>query len=95
VGNLVEGNVLTDKRSSGGEPTIELSDVRGLGCHDNHIVGNTIHNHAAGAADVIAQISGSGTNYAQNNVIDCGSAVPFRVLSGRIVQSGNRIATQP
>jgi hypothetical protein len=95
VGNLVKGNLFTDRRTSGGEPTIHLADERGAGCHDNRIVGNTIHNHAAGRTGVIAQTSGSGTNYAVKNSIDCGGALPFVVLSGKIVQAGNRIKTQP
>jgi len=95
VGNLVQGNSFTDKRSAGGEPTIELTDEHGLGCYDNRIIGNTIYNHAAGAAGVIAQTSGTGTNYAQNNTIACGGAVPFVVRSGHIVQTGNRINTLP
>jgi hypothetical protein len=89
VGNLVKGNRFTDTRASGGEPTIHLTDERGLGCYDNRIVGNTIHNRGAGTAGVIAQTSGSGTNYAEDNTIDSGSAVPFVVRSGKIVRTGN------
>lgn len=95
AGNTVEGNTFTDRRSSRGEPTIELISEQGQDCHDNHITANTITNRGAGEAGVIAQISGSGTNYAENNIIDCGSAAPFVVRSGKIVQAGNRIRTQP
>jgi len=90
VGNLVQGNTFTDRRTTGGEPTILLGDD-GAGCYDNRITGNTIHNHAAGTAGVITQSSGSGTNYATDNLIDCGSALPFVVRSGVLVQTGNTI----
>ncbi len=43
VGNIIQGNTFTDQRSSAGEPTIELIDKQGLGCHDNHIIGQ--HHH--------------------------------------------------
>ena len=91
VGNLVQGNIFTDKRSSDGQPTIELCDSRGLGCYNNRIVGNTIRNRAAGRSGVIAQTSGSGTNYAKNNTIHRGSGVAFVVRRGKIVRAGNRI----
>jgi hypothetical protein len=91
AGNTVQGNTFTDARTSGGEPTIKLIDEQGLGCRDNHITGNTITNRAAGGAGVIAQTSGDGTNYAQNNIMNCGSAVPFVALSGKLVHSGNTV----
>ena len=75
----------------GGESTIKLADDYGLGCLDNRITANTITNRGAGRAGVICQSSGTGTNYATDNVIDCGSVVPFLVRSGAIVQSGNII----
>ena len=40
---------------------------------------------------MIAQTSGSGTNYASKNTLVCGSALPFVVRSGKIVRSGNRV----
>ena len=79
TGNLVQGNTFTDTRTAGGESTIKLADDYGLGCRDNRITANTITNRGAGRAGVIAQTSGSGTNYATDNVIVCGSAVPFVV----------------
>jgi len=91
VGNLIRGNTFTDTRTGGGEPTIVLTDDYGLGCHDNRIAANTITNRAAGTAGVIRQSSGAGTNHATGNVIDAGASVPFVVVSGRIVQKGNRI----
>ena len=91
AGNLVQGNTFTDTRTAGGESTIKLADDYGLGCQKNRITGNTIRNRGAGRAGVVAQTSGSGTNYATDNVIVCGSAVPFLVRSGRIVCRGNRI----
>ena len=91
TGNVIRGNTFTDTRATGGEPTIVLTDDYGLGCYDNRITANTIVNRAAGSAGVILQSSGTGTNYATDNVIDCGSAVPFVVVSGEIVQRGNRI----
>ena len=91
VGNLVQGNTFTDTRTSGGESTIKLADDFGLGCHNNRIIANIIRNRGAGRAGVVAQTSGTGTNYATDNVIVCGSAVPFLVRSGRIVRRGNRI----
>ena len=91
VGNLISDNTFTDTRSGGGEPTIVLTDDYGLGCHDNRITANTITNRGAGDAGVISQTSGTGTNYATDNLIYCGSSLPFVVLSGRIVQKGNRI----
>jgi hypothetical protein len=90
VGSTIQGNTFTDKRASQGEPTIQLTDQRGLGCHDNHITGNTITNRAAGGAGVIAQ-TGGGPNFAQGNTIYCGSALPFVVLSGKLVHSGNGV----
>ncbi len=90
AGNVVQGNTFTDQRTTAGEPTIELVDRQGRGCHDNHISANTITNRAAGAAGVIVQTSG-GPNFAQGNTIYCGSGVPFVVQSGRLVQSGNQI----
>ncbi len=90
VGNVVQGNTFTDRRSSGGEPTIEFTDDHGVGNHDNHVTGNTITNRAAGAAGVITQ-TGGGTNFVQNNTIYSGSATPFVVQSGKIVRSGNVI----
>jgi len=90
AGNTVQGNTFTDQRSSAGEPTIELTDQRGLGCRDNHIVGNTITNRAAGVAGVIAQ-TGGGPNFAQGNTIYCGSAVPFVATSGTLVHAGNTV----
>ena len=89
--NVVRGNTFIDKRTSGGEPTIVLSDDGGVGCHDNVISGNRIRNRASGTRGVVVQASGDGTNYALDNVIDCGSAVPFVVRSGEIVRSGNTI----
>jgi hypothetical protein len=89
--NVVRGNTFTDRRTSGGEPTIWLLDDPGLGSHDNRIVGNTIRNRACGTRGVIAQTSGDGTNYAADNVIYCGTAVPFVVRSGELVRTGNRI----
>ena len=88
VGATIQGNTFTDTRTSQGEPTIELADVRGVGCHNNHIIGNTITNRAAGAAGVIAQ-TGGGPNFAHGNTIYCGSAAPFVVLSGALVHGGN------
>ena len=93
AGNLVQGNTFTDTRTAGGESTIKLADDYGLGCRDNHITANTITNRGAGRAGVVAQTSGSGTNYATDNVIVCGSAVPFVAVSGRIVLTGNRLVT--
>ena len=91
AGNVIRGNTFTDTRATGGEPTIVLSDDYGLGCYDNRITANTIVNRAAGSSGVIVQSSGDGTNFATDNVIDCGSSVPFVVVSGEIVQRGNRI----
>lgn len=91
VGNLIKANRFVDTRTTGGEPTIVLADDYGLGCYDNRIDGNTIANRGAGQAGVVYQRSGTGTNYAIDNVIDCGSSLPFNVDSGRIVQKGNRI----
>jgi hypothetical protein len=90
VGSTIQGNTFTDKRASQGEPTIQLTDQRGLGCHDNHIAGNTITNRAAGGTGVIAQ-TGGGPNFAQGNTIYCGSALPFVVLSGKLVHSANNV----
>ena len=90
VGSTIQGNTFTDTRASQGEPTIELSDQKGLGCHDNHIAGNTITNRAAGGAGVIAQ-TGGGPNYAQGNTIYCGGAAPFVALSGKLVHGGNTL----
>ena len=89
VGNLVRGNTFTDTRRTSGEPTILLMDARLRGCYDNRITANTIVNRAAGRAGVIAQTSGSGTNLAEGNTIVCGSATPFVVLAGMLVQSNN------
>ncbi|MFA4964894.1 MAG: glycosyl hydrolase family 28-related protein [Thermoleophilia bacterium] len=91
VGNVVRGNTFLDSRTSDGEPTIKLADDLGRGCHDNRIVGNTIRNRGAGRRGVIYQSSGTGTNYATDNSIDCGASLPFVVVSGQIVRSGNRI----
>jgi hypothetical protein len=91
VGNLVRGNTFTDMRTMDGEPTVWLADDYGVGNRDNHITANTIHNRAAGSSGVVLQSSGTGTNYATDNVIDCGDAVPFVVVSGKVVQRGNRI----
>ena len=90
VGSTIQGNTFTDKRASQGEPTIELADQRGLGCHDNHITGNTITNRAAGGAGVIAQ-TGGGPNFAQGNTIYCGAGAPFVALSGKLVHGGNTL----
>jgi hypothetical protein len=89
--NVVRGNTFIDRRTSAGEPTIWLIDDSGLGSHDNRIVNNTIRNRACGTRGVIAQTSGNGINYATDNVIYCGTAVPFVVRSGEIVRSGNKI----
>jgi hypothetical protein len=91
TGNVVSANTFIDTRATGGEPSIQLTDDFGLGCNDNRIADNSIRNRAAGSAGVIAQTSGSGTNYAVNNRIDCGSAVPFVVTSGQLVRHGNVI----
>jgi hypothetical protein len=91
AGNVVRGNTFVDKRTSGGEPTVWLADDDRLGCHDNRIVGNRIRNRACGTRGVVAQTSGSGTNYATDNFIDCGPAVPFVIRAGEIVRSGNTI----
>ena len=90
-GNLIKGNSFTDTRTTGGEPTIKLADDYGVGCHDNRIVANTIRNRGAGRGGVIYQSSGSGTNYASDNRIDCGSSLPFLVRSGEIRRTGNRV----
>ena len=90
VGSTIQGNTSTDRRGSQGESTIELTDQHGQGCRDNHIVGNTITNRAAGAAGVIAQ-TGGGPNFAQGNTIYCGSAAPFAVESGTLVHGGNDV----
>jgi hypothetical protein len=89
--NVVRGNTFIDRRTSGGEPTIMLADEDGTGCHDNVISGNRIRNRASGSRGVVVQASGNGTNYASDNVIDCGSAVPFMVRAGQLVRSGNTI----
>ena len=91
AGNVLRGNTFTDTRITDGEPTIVMTDDHDFGCYDNRITANEITNRGAGRAGVIAQISGSGVNYATDNVIDCGDSVPFLVLSGRIVQTGNRL----
>ena len=91
TGNLIKGNTFTDTRTTGGEPTIKLADDYGLGCHDNRITANTIRNRGVGRGGVIYQSSGTGTNFATDNRIDCGSSQPFLVRSGEIVQSGNII----
>jgi len=91
VGNVVRGNTFIDTRTSGGEPTIRLADDLGRGCYGNRIVANTIRNRAVGRGGVISQSTGTGTNYATDNVIVCGSSAPFVVRSGKIVRSGNRI----
>jgi hypothetical protein len=91
VGNLIRGNTFTDTRTTDGEPTIVLADDYGLGCYDNRITANTITNRGAGRSGVVLQSSGTGTNYATDNIIDCGSALPFVVRSGEIVRKGNRI----
>ena len=92
VGNTIQGNTFTDKRASAsqGEPTIELTDQNGLGCHDNHITGNTITTRAAGGAGVIAQ-TGGGPNFAQGNTIYCANALPFAVPTGKLVHSSNGV----
>ena len=68
-GLLIQGNTFTDTRRTGGEPTTLLTDRLRRGCPDNHITGNTIVNRAVGRAGVIAQTSGSGTDYAEDNII--------------------------
>jgi hypothetical protein len=90
AGNTVQGNTFTDQRSSGGEPTIEFIDQRGMGCHDNSVSSNTITNRAAGTAGVIAQ-SGGGPNFVRGNTMYCGSATPFVVTSGTLVHSANTV----
>lgn len=92
-GNTVQGNTFTDRRSSGGEPTIEFVDQMGKGCLDNHVDGNTITNRAAGTGGVITQ-TGGGPNFAHGNTIFCGGSVPFVALSGRLVHAGNRVIAQ-
>jgi Pectate lyase superfamily protein/Right handed beta helix region len=90
VGSTIQGNTFTDTRAANGEPTIELTDQQGQGCHDNHIIGNTITNRAAGGAGVIAQ-TGGGPNFAQGNTIYCGKAAPFVAQSGKLVHNANSV----
>ncbi len=93
AGNVIEGNTFTDTRTTDGEPTIVLTDDYGLGCYDNRITANRIDNRGAGQAGVVVQTSGTGVNYATSNVIVCGDSLPFVVMSGKIVQRGNRITS--
>jgi len=90
VGNLIEGNTFTDRRSSGGEPTIEFVDDHSAGNHGNHVASNTITNHAAGAAGVIAQ-TGGGPNYVAGNTFLSAGSTPFVVQSGTLVHTGNQV----
>jgi len=89
-GNLIEGNRFTDRRTSGGEPTIVFTGAPGLTCTDNKVIGNIILNLAAGGGGVIAQ-SVNGTNSATGNTISAGSATPFVAQQGKLVHSSNTV----